>query len=49
LDYYIDNSQDKTPPLQQQQHSHHQVSFIYALVHYFNNRWRWCCGSFNFR
>ena len=20
---------------------------IYALVHRFNNRWRWCCGHFN--
>ena len=21
---------------------------IYTLVHTFNNRWRWCCGRFNF-
>ena len=22
---------------------------IYVLVHHVNNRWRWCCGCFNFR
>ena len=26
-----------------------QQFFDYTLFHTFNNRWRWCCGHFNFR
>ena len=26
-----------------------EIVVMFILVHRFNNRWRWCCGRFNFR